>query len=61
MDEKERLDFVTKELEAIYEDWDANVNEQLLLRKFLKSVLNVAKGVEPAYILSEIKKSSHNV
>lgn len=57
MEEKERLEFVTKEIEAIYEDLDANVNEQLLLRKFLKSALDVAKGAEPTYKLSEIKKS----
>lgn len=56
MEEKERLEFVTKEIEAIYEDLDANLNEQLLLRKFLKSALDVAKGAEPIYKLSEIKK-----
>lgn len=56
MEEKERLEFVTKEIEAIYEDLDTNLNEQLLLRKFLKSALDVAKGAEPIYKLSEIKK-----
>lgn len=57
MDDKERIEYVKKELEAIYEDLDANINEQVLLQKFLKSALDVAKGAEPTYKLSEIKKS----
>lgn len=56
MDEKERFDFLAKEVEAIYEDFDANVNQQILLRCFLKNALEVIKGAEPYYKLSEIKK-----
>jgi len=57
MDDKEILEFVTKEIEAISEDFNKNVQEQILLNKFLKAALDVAKGAEPAYKLNEIKKS----
>jgi len=54
MDEEKRLKCVEEELEAIYEDFDANVNQQILLRKFLKNILNVAKGADSAYKLSDL-------
>ena len=55
MDEKEKIQFIEKELEAIYEELDANLNESILLRYFLKDLLSVIKGAEPSYKLSVIK------
>lgn len=55
MNGTERLDYVKKELEAIYEDLDSNVNQQILIRHFLKSLLEVTKGAEPTQALIKIK------
>lgn len=49
MNEHERFEFVAKELAAIYEDLDANVQQQILLRKFIKNLLDVTNGAEPLY------------
>lgn len=54
MNEQERFDFIVKELEAIYEDFDANVNHLILVRKFMKKLFEVTKGAEPLYSLNEI-------
>lgn len=43
MEEKEKLNYARKELEAIYEDLNTNVNQQILLRKFIKNLLEVIK------------------
>lgn len=59
MNESEKSVFIEKELEAIYEDLDANINESILLRYFLKDLLNVIKGAEPSYQLSKIKNRTH--
>lgn len=58
MNETEKLDYVEKELEALYEDLDANINEQILLRKFLKNLLEVVKGATPTYNLNGIHQSN---
>lgn len=44
MNKKEKLNYIKKELEAIYEDLEVNVNQQILLRRFLKNLLDVTKG-----------------
>lgn len=51
MNEQERLDYVGKELEAIYEDLEANINQQLLIKKFLKQLLGVLKETEATCVL----------
>lgn len=55
MNEQEQFTFVTKEIEAIYEDFDDKVNQLILLRYFLNNLLSVTKGAEPSYQFSEIK------
>ena len=57
MSNNELLEFVTKEIEAISEDFERNIQEQILFCKFLKITLDVAKGIQPAEDLNEIKKS----
>lgn len=59
MDEQDRQKFVEKELEAIYEEIDANINESILLRYFLKELIKVIKGAEPSYQLSKIKNKEY--
>ena len=61
MNEKEKLNYIEKKLTAIYEDLDVNVNQQLLLRKFLKNLLEVIKGANPTYNLNEIHQQSNDL
>lgn len=56
MNENERFDYVKEELNAIYEELDTNINQQVLLRHFLKNLLSVANGEEPDCQLSKIIK-----
>jgi len=49
MNEKERQEFVYKEIEAIYEEIDNSVNQLVLSRRFLKKAIEVSKGAEPNY------------
>jgi hypothetical protein len=49
MNEEARKEFVIKELEAIYEEMDNSVNQLVILRKFLKNLVDVSKGAEPDY------------
>lgn len=61
MDEEERKNFVINELDAIYEEIDNSINQLVILRRFLKNLVDVSKGKEPNYdnlikIISRIKK-----
>lgn len=61
MDEVERKTYVINELEAIYEEIDNSINQLVILRRFLKNLVNVSKGEEPNYdnlikIMNRIKK-----
>lgn len=56
MNEKEILELVIKELEAIYEDLDINVNQLVLLRDFLKNLLSGTKNTKLSYSLNEIRE-----
>lgn len=52
MNEQERLDYAGKELEAIYEDLEENIKQQLLIKKFLGKLLTVLKDSEIAHALT---------
>lgn len=61
MNDEERKEFVANELDAIYEEMDNSINQLVILRRFLKNLVNVSKGAEPNYdnlikIMSRIKK-----
>lgn len=61
MNEAERKEFVVNELDAIYEEMDNSINQLVILRRFLKNLVNVSKGAEPNYdnlikIMSRLKK-----
>lgn len=61
MTEDERKEFVVNELDAIYEEMDNSINQLVILRRFLKNLVNVSKGAEPNYdnlikIMSRLKK-----
>lgn len=61
MNDEERKEFVVNELDAIYEEMDNSINQLVILRRFLKNLVNVTKGAEPNYdnlikIMSRIKK-----
>lgn len=61
MNDEERKEFVVNELDAIYEEMDNSINQLVILRRFLKNLVNVSKGAEPNYdnlikIMSRIKK-----
>lgn len=61
MNEAERKEFVVNELDAIYEEMDNSINQLVILRRFLKNLVNVSKGAEPNYdnlikIISRLKK-----
>lgn len=59
MNAQEKFEFIEHELEAIYEELDININQTILLRYFLKDLLNVIKGAEPSYQLSKIKNKEY--
>ena len=61
MNEQERKEFVVNEIEAIYEEVDNSINQLVLSRRFLRNLVDVAKGAEPNYknlvrIINKIKK-----
>lgn len=49
MNDEERKVYVINELEAIYEEIDNSINQLVILRRFLKNLVNVSKGAEPNY------------
>lgn len=53
MNEQERKNFVYNEIEAIYEEFEKDVDHLVLLKHFLKDLVEVAKGSEPTYKASE--------
>lgn len=58
MEIQDQFEFVTKEIEAIYEDFDSNIEQLITIRAFLKITLNVIKGAKPFYQLSEVKSNN---
>jgi len=54
MNEQERKDFVFNEIEAIYEEFKADVDHLVILRHFFKKLMEVSKGGEPTYKTSDI-------
>lgn len=61
MNDEERKKFVIDELDAIYEEMDNSINYLVILRRFLKNLVDVSKGKDPNYdnlikIMSRIKK-----
>ena len=53
MDDHEKLEFVTKELIAIYEDYESLVKQHALTVKFLKNLIEFAKGTNSPYSVNE--------
>ena len=53
MNDQEKLEFLTEELIAIYEDFEELVNQQILTKEFLKKLIEFAKGINSPYIISE--------
>lgn len=56
MKKETRDEFIIKELEIIYEEYENHLNQLLILKPFLKDLIYVAKGEKPTYKLSEIIK-----
>lgn len=56
MNEKDKLNFVCKEIEAIYQDFDITVEQLILERQFLKDLIAVSKDEKPFYSLNKIRK-----
>lgn len=56
MNDKEKLNYVCKEIEAIYQDFDTTVDQLILERKFLKELLKISQDKIPAYELNKIIK-----
>jgi len=56
VNEQERKDFVFSEIEAIYEEFENDINHLVLLRHFFRDLMGVAKGAEPKYKTSDIFK-----
>lgn len=52
MNDRERLEYAEKELEAICEDLEANIRQQLLIKKFLGKLLLVLKDSEIVHALT---------
>jgi len=52
MNERERQDFIIKEIEAIYGEFNASVSQLVILKPFLEDLIAVAKSENPSYDLS---------
>lgn len=57
MKKETKNEFITKELEAIYEEYEIYVNQLVMLKPFLKDLIFVINGENPTYKLSEIIKN----
>ena len=53
MNEKERKNFVYKEVEALCEELDNIINQMIILKPFFKNLLDVTNGAEPFYKFNE--------
>lgn len=51
MNNRERLEYAEKELEAIYEDLELNIKQQLLIKKFIKHLLDFLKGSDSSILI----------
>jgi len=49
MNEKDRQEFVYKEIEAIYEEIDISINQLMLSKRFLKKAIEVSNGAKADY------------
>jgi len=54
MNEAERKEFIKSETKAIYEEFNAYLNQMILLKPFLKKLADVANGENSNYELNEI-------
>ncbi len=54
MTEQKRQEFIKKELQAIYDEFNANISQLIILKPFLKDLISVVDGAEPRYDLDEI-------
>lgn len=53
MDNDEKIKFVANELTAIYEEYEAVIELQLLVKKFLKLLIESVNEKESPYIMNE--------
>jgi len=58
MNDKQRLDFIAKEVETITMEVEPLFQQLLLLNNFIKDISKVAKGEEPTYNLNEFVKKN---
>jgi len=49
MTEKERLEHIRKELDAIIKELQPKLNELFVIKELLRDLLNVSEGKEPEY------------
>jgi len=54
MHELERQKFVKNETKAIYEEFDACLNQMITLKPFLKNLADIANGADSNYGLCEV-------
>jgi len=59
MEKMETKTFVKNELETIYEEFDVYINQLILLKPFMKDLIQVLNGKEPTYNLSDIIKKNN--
>ena len=56
MNEKDRHEFVKKEAEAIYEEFEAHLEQLILLKPLFKNMVDVANGADSNYESYETRK-----
>ena len=49
MTEKERLEHIRKELDAVVKELQPKLNELFIIKELLKDLLGVSEGKEPEY------------
>jgi len=57
MNDAERREFIINETNAIYEEFEAYLNQLIMLKPFFKNLADVANGANPSYRLNEIIKT----
>ncbi|MDD3435714.1 MAG: hypothetical protein PHC64_01025 [Candidatus Gastranaerophilales bacterium] len=48
---KERREFIRKELQAIYDEFNICINQMIMLKPFIKDLIDVTEGAQPTYDL----------
>lgn len=61
MKQKERKDFIKKELQAVYDEFSVYADQINMLKPFIKDLIDVANGAEPTYDLGNFLQNKKGI